>query len=263
MDSRKTTLRKGSNIASPTHRPKRGRPRGTGSDSVYRSVRAQILNLTLAPGEDLDELKLVRQFKVSRTPVREALIRLSSEGLVAILPNVGARVASLSANEIPQILEAVELAERVTTRWAAIRRQPADIEAMRKACKAFTEASRLQNADSMGDANRAFHLAIANAAHNSLVASFHESLQSSSHRLSRLAFADAPTSDAEYRQYFAEVDQQHRRMLEAIEQRNAGLGDDLAKQHATLFRERIARFLRASLAADVPLLDPRAAAIGS
>jgi len=234
---------------------KRGRPRGTGSESVYQNVRAQILNLTLAPGANLDELNLVSQFSVSRTPVREALIRLSSEGLVTLLPNVGARVASLSANEVPQILEALELAERVTMRWAAQRRQPSDLAAIRSACDAFAAAVRVRDVDTMGDANRSFHLAIGNASRNPLVASFHGSLQNSSLRLSRLAFAEASVGDAEYRTYYSEVNEQHEQMLRAIEQRDPDQGDEIARRHAALFRDRIARFLRDSLAADVPLGD--------
>lgn len=234
-------------------RGKRGRPRGTSSDSVYQSVRAQILDLTLAPGANLDELKLVGQFKVSRTPVREALIRLSSEGLVILLPNVGARVASLSANEVPQILEALELAERVTMRWAAQRHQPSDLVAIKSACAAFAAAVEVRDVDAMGEANRTFHLAIGNASRNPLVASFHESLQNSSLRLSRLAFAEASIGDAEYRTYYSEVNDQHEQMLRAIEQRDADRADEIIKRHAALFRDRIARFLRDSLAADVPL----------
>src|SRR5215510_6423478 len=96
-------------------KPKRngvGRPRGTGAQMVFDKLRERILSLELAPHADIDELDLVKEFKVSRTPVREALIRLSSEGLVELLPNKGPRVASLDANEVPQILEALELAQR-------------------------------------------------------------------------------------------------------------------------------------------------------
>ena len=118
-------------------RGKRGRPRGTGTDTVYQSIRAQILNLTLKPGSDLDENQLVRQFKMSRTPVREALIRLSSEGLIKLMPNIGARVASLTANEVPQLLEALELAQRATTRWAAVRRRPDDLERFAQAANSL------------------------------------------------------------------------------------------------------------------------------
>ena len=58
------------------------RPRGTGGSFVYDSLKSKILNLELKPGTLLDETELSRSFKLSRSPVREALIRLSAEGLV-------------------------------------------------------------------------------------------------------------------------------------------------------------------------------------
>src|SRR5258706_14872544 len=68
--------------------PKRTRrTRGTGAVYVYDSLRAQILDLELKPGTLLDETLVSRQFGVSRSPVREALIRLSAEGLVQNLRN--------------------------------------------------------------------------------------------------------------------------------------------------------------------------------
>jgi DNA-binding GntR family transcriptional regulator len=240
-------------------RGKRGRPRGTGTDTVYQSVRAQILNLTLKPGSDLDENQLVRQFKMSRTPVREALIRLSSEGLINLMPNIGARVASLTANEVPQLLEALELAQRATTRWAAVRRRPDDLEAIRSGCEFFAAAMQLQDYDQMADANHAFHLAIANAAHNSMLASFHESLQCSTLRLGRIAFSEAPISDLEYRSYYAEVDRQHREMTQAIADQDAGLADQIVSRHMALFRNRIVRHLSQSLASEVTITEEQTA----
>jgi DNA-binding GntR family transcriptional regulator len=234
---------------------KRGRPRGTGTETVYRYVRAEILNLTLTPGTDLDENRLVSRFKVSRTPVREALIRLSSEGLLTLLPNIGARVASLSANEVPHILEALELAQRATTRWAAIRRRPADIDSIKLACEAFTVAIRQQDFDEMTDANYAFHLAIATAAHNSLLAGFHASLQSYTLRLSRLTFAEAPFSDREYKAYYDQVDSQHRQLVDAIVSQDADKADRLARDHVALFRHRVIRQLSQSLASNLEIGD--------
>src|SRR3990167_3743588 len=109
-----------------------GRPKGTGSQRVYDDLRVRILRLELAPGEHLDENALVRAYGVSRTPVREALIRLRSEGLVNLLPNRGARVVSLDVHDIPQMFEAIELCMRVTVRWATARRSEADLAELRE-----------------------------------------------------------------------------------------------------------------------------------
>ena len=234
---------------------KRGRPRGTGTDTVYQNVRSEILNLVLEPGADLDEVRLVNRFNVSRTPVREALIRLSSEGLVKLLPNIGARVASLSANEVPQILEALELLQRATTRWAAIRRKDSDITAIRNACEEFTSAMRRQDFDLMADANHSFHLAIAAAAHNYLLAGFHESLQAYTLRLGHLAFSEAPINDREYKAYYEKVDQHHRAIVSAIEKQDADRADEIVQEHVELFRNRVIRHLSGSLASTIKIRD--------
>lgn len=248
---KKTKERRGyGQLAAAGSQSRRGRPRGTGTDTVYQSVRAEILNLALEPGSDLDETRLVTRFKVSRTPVREALIRLSSEGLVSLLPNIGARVASLSANEVPHILESLELVQRATTRWAAARRRNGDMDNIRSGCEAFAEAMKQRDFDRMTEANHAFHFAIAKAAHNPLLAGFHESLQAYTLRLGRIAYSEAPTSDREYRAYYAKVDQHHREMVESIDVQDPDRADKLVKDHIALFRDRVMRHLGNSLASD-------------
>ncbi len=237
-------------------RSTRGRPRGTGSETVYQNVRTQILSLKLRPGSDIDELDLVRQFGVSRTPVREALIRLSSEGLVSLMPNVGARVASLNADEVPQILEALELTQRVTARWAALRRRPPELEEIRAACQAFEAAIETLDFNRMGEANRAFHASIGRASRNAFLGIFHDSVAGASLRLGRLAFAEAQATDAEYRAYYAIVNRHHWQLVKAIEEQDAETADEVAREHISLFRERIGRFLRTNLASDTPLSAP-------
>lgn len=100
---------------------------GTGGLRVYSEVRERILNMRLAPGEELSEPDLVREFGVSRTLVREALIRLDSEGLAVLLPNRRARVAPLDLANTRELFEAMEICLRVTARWAAFRRTDRDL----------------------------------------------------------------------------------------------------------------------------------------
>src|SRR4051794_14946040 len=89
-----------------------GRPKGSGSQLIYDELRNQILTLEMQPGALVDEPALVRTFKLSRTPVREALIRLEADGLVEIVPNRGARVASLNFDRVNQMFEAMDLFSR-------------------------------------------------------------------------------------------------------------------------------------------------------
>lgn len=66
-----------------------GRPKGQGSRLVFDDLKSKILTLALKLGEVIDELALVHLFKVSRTPVREALIKLQVDGFVELVPNRG------------------------------------------------------------------------------------------------------------------------------------------------------------------------------
>ncbi len=68
---------------------------------VYRKLRQDILRLNIAPGELLDETRLSQAFKLSRSPVREAMVRLASEGLIKTLPSKSTIVAPLKMPSMP------------------------------------------------------------------------------------------------------------------------------------------------------------------
>ena len=225
-----------------------GRPRGTGTQRVYDRMRDKILRLELAPGADLDEAGLEREFAISRTPVREALIRLASEGLVILMPNRGARVTPLELIDVPQLLEALELHHRAVMRWSARRRTAADLAAMRQSHEAFAEAARAGDPDTMIDANKAFHMAIASACGNRYLAHAFESLQTVSLRLARLSFAGGVP---EYGN--AEIVGDHARMIAAIAAGDAEAAEALAREHMRIFRARVGALLDASLAGDITI----------
>lgn len=113
-------------MAKPTESTLR-RPAGSGSrparqtraDEVYHRLRAEILDLNYQPGDALDEDDLARAFNVSRTPVREALRRLTADRLVISRPHRGAYVADISVREMLEFEDLCELIEPVAARRAA------------------------------------------------------------------------------------------------------------------------------------------------
>src|SRR5215813_11138237 len=104
------------------------RTKGAGWRSVYDTLRTEILSLTLAPGQLLDETSLAERFALSRSPVREALIRLAAEELVVTLPNRSTIVAPIELANFPKYVDALDIAQRVNTRLAAELRTDADLE---------------------------------------------------------------------------------------------------------------------------------------
>lgn len=108
------------------HQPGGNGTRPTRADEVYRRLRAEILDLNLSPGDQLDEDQLAQAFGVSRTPVREALRRLAADNLVTSRPHRGTYVAEISAREMWEIEQICELLEPTAARLAA-GRVPQDV----------------------------------------------------------------------------------------------------------------------------------------
>ena len=115
-----------------------------GALQVHESLREDILWLRIEPGSALDELALARRFDVSRTPIREALLLLSSEGFVRFLPNRTTIVAPLSLDNAGAYFDTLLLLSRSVARSAAASRQvrPGEIQA---------HIDRFSTAVSLGD----------------------------------------------------------------------------------------------------------------
>jgi len=240
-------------------KPGKGRPRGTGAQRVYERLREKILKLELLPGTLLNEAALEQEFGISRTPVREALIKLASEGLISILPNRGAQVASIDIGDIPQIFEALSLCQRATMRWCSLRRRDEDLQGMRQISEEFSQAARRNDFDHMSDANKRLHIAIARACGNKYIAQTYEALLGATFRLARTAFAAGPLDPDDHSRYYSEVIRDHQEMLAAIERQDAEAADRLGRQHAELFRSRIAKFLEANPRFELALRETRKA----
>jgi DNA-binding GntR family transcriptional regulator len=227
-------------------------PRGAGAQTVFEALRARILALQLPPGADIEEAALVREFDLSRTPVREALIQLASHGLVQLVPNRGARVATLDLNEVPQLLETLELYQRATTRWAAVRRQPEHVDALVRINRDFARAAEADDLDGMAETNRLFHGVIADACGNRFLAADCRAAESRTMRLARTAYGSA-RSFVDHAKHFRESIAQHEAMIEAIRTGDADRADGLIRLHCEVFRQRMAAFTAASAAGDFDL----------
>lgn len=230
-----------------------GRPKGTGTQHVYAQIREDIIALRLPPGADLDEASLERRFGLSRTPVREALIRLASDGLITMLPNRGARVTHIDVSEVPQLFEALELCQRCTLRWAALRRSADDIARMRALNEEFLAAARRGDTEQMGETNKEFHSVVARACGNRYFESLYTSLLAVSLRLARTVFAYAPAENEPAETYYLEIVRQHNAMIKALEDRDVQAADALGRVHTELFRDRIERYIKRSRASEISL----------
>lgn len=157
--------------------------RGFGSASIYDRLKREILNLALAPGTLLDETELSERFRMSRSPVREALIRLSAEGLVVTLRNRSTMVAPFDMSTAPSFLDAVNLIYRLTSRQAAMHRTPAQLELIKSVQTRHQAAADAGDLPAMVSLNRDFHVAIADASGNTFFAQWTRNLLDQGQRI--------------------------------------------------------------------------------
>lgn len=109
-------------------------------DQAYAYVKNRVLDLTFPPGQPLREAALVQECGISKTPIREALIRLEQEGFVTVMPYRGAFVSDYSKNDLEEIAELRELLEGAAVRKAAESMAPEDLEEFRRITEAAQEA---------------------------------------------------------------------------------------------------------------------------
>ncbi|RQR36045.1 MULTISPECIES: GntR family transcriptional regulator [unclassified Burkholderia] len=226
----------------------------TGTARVYLTLRNEILTMKIAPGTHLDELGVGERFSVSRSPVREALVRLSAEGLVTILPNRGNIVTPIDFQRVPEFLDALDLLQRVTHRLAALHRTTDDIRAIHAAHKAYLKgvAESIKTGDSlpMIERNFDFHMAIAKAGRNIYFADLYRRLLDEGRRMLHLHLKYMALDPAITPEGMAA---HHTEMLQAIEEGDADHAEACAHEHAVQFKGRFMDFLDRNLTAQIPV----------
>jgi DNA-binding GntR family transcriptional regulator len=133
---------------------------------VHRVVCDEILSNRLPPGTVLNEVALARSLGVSRGPVREAIGRLASEGLVNVRPRRGAVVASLTREEFLEAYQVREALEVMAIRLAVARIDDAGIAELERLTAEMEAYAEREDVDRFFQANAAFHAAIVEASGN-------------------------------------------------------------------------------------------------
>jgi DNA-binding GntR family transcriptional regulator len=133
------------------------------ADLAYERIRGYVLGGDVPPGARLGQVELAERFGISRTPVREALRRLTGEGLVDFHSNRGFRVADLGLDAVLRRMEVRSLVEPGIARLAAQRRTDEDLQLLEETIAGQEGAG---DGISAHDASRDFHMALARASGN-------------------------------------------------------------------------------------------------
>lgn len=202
-------------------------------EELVDRIRAMIVEDRFQPGEKIPEKSLCDSFGVSRTPLREALKVLASEGLVVLTPNRGARVATVTVEELEQTFPVLAALERLVGEAAAELMTDNDVAHVRDRHAAMVRHHAERDRSAYFTANQDIHAALLKSAGNPVLEQHHTKLAS---RVRRARFM-ANISDDRWAEAIAE----HVQILDALEARDGArlgalLSGHLLNKHIALRR---------------------------
>ena len=210
--------------------------RRTLHDEVVERMRDMIIEGQLIAGQRINETELCGQLGVSRTPVREAIKTLASEGLIAAVRNKGAIVNHLGIDEILQLLEAAAMIERHAGMVGVERGSDTELAEIISLHEQMRNLFNARDRLPYYKLNQAIHTKIVALAHNETLCAMHESLQM---RLRRIRYVgnEKPTS-------WSGAMREHELMITALKARDGMRLAGAIDEHFDKTNERIVAYLQ-------------------
>jgi GntR family transcriptional regulator, vanillate catabolism transcriptional regulator len=218
----------------------------TGSQAVKAQLRLRemVLGGELAAGSRITELAIVEKLGVSRTPIRAALMRLEQEGLLQALPNGGYAVRTFTEREVSDAIEMRGTMEGLSARLAAER--GVGIELLERARFCLDEIDQLLQSTALDDEafshyvrlNEQFHQLLSEMADSDILRRELERVASLPFA-SPSAFAVVQANSPQARDMLVVAQDQHRQVLDAIEQREGVRAESIMREHARLARRNL------------------------
>ncbi|GAB5458339.1 MAG: GntR family transcriptional regulator [Henriciella sp.] len=206
-------------------------------EQAYEEIKRRVLNNEYPPGYQTLEGELATQLGVSRTPVREALIRLENEGLVELIPRRGFRVVPLDISDMEEIYSILTALECEAAETLAARKPDADeLRPLRKAMDDMDLALENENLVDWAEADNRYHRALLELSGNRRLARMASSVRDQGHRARAitLKLRDKPTQS----------NVEHRAVLDTIAAGNAQQAFLLHRQHRKRTSQLLLTLLR-------------------
>lgn len=200
---------------------------------VAERLRQRIFAHELLPGTWVDEQKLAEQYGISRTPLREALKVLASEGLVVLKPRRGCYVTEILPQDLDDIFPLIALLEGRCAAEAARKMSKADLEQLAALHDRLEQSARENRMADFFEANQAFHKAIQDLAKNRWLLQVIQDLR----KVLKLSRLHSLSLEGRLQQSLEE----HRCILAALQARDANLAEKLMHDHLLSGREALAR----------------------
>ena len=190
---------------------------------VLERLRDMIVQGELAPGVKLNERVLCERLRTSRTPVREAIKYLASEGLVELLPNRGAIVTPITATTVREMFELLGALEALAGELACVRAADADIAEIRALHYQMLAHHARGELAPYFRCNQEIHMRLVAAAGNATLANIYRALNSHLRRARYMANLS--------RERWDHAVEEHQKILDALSRRDSALLRELLRSH--------------------------------
>lgn len=197
-------------------------------DSAYLNIRLDILRCRLMPGSLITEAELMEQYLIGKSSCRVALARLCHEHLVESRPRKGYRIAPITVQDVEEIFTLRAQLDPLAARLAIGKVDIPLLRDLEAACRIELQAPLPEQIDVFMNANKRFHLAIAEASGNNHLIRTLSSLMDEMSRLVALGFNVQKTKP--------EIKHDHNAMIEAFIERDARRVEFIARRHIETFQ---------------------------
>jgi DNA-binding GntR family transcriptional regulator len=203
------------------------------NEQAYAQLKQALITLAYKPGDYLSTASLMNELEMGRTPINHALHRLSTEGLVQIIPRKGLIVSPLSIDDALQLIDVRLANESLCMRLAAERITKSELQQLEAIARDFEKAASRGQTTEVMNLDRLFHEHISSAAHNQILAEILKVLHARSQRFWALSLAMPD--------HLSEVQDEHRAILRALTEGNATAAEKAVQDHVMSFQRALLR----------------------
>lgn len=208
------------------------------SDRAYERIKHDIICCLIAPGTEVSEAQLCAQYKLGKAPVRMALSRLAHDGLVRAMPRRGYMVTPVTLQDIHDVFELRLMLEPVAARMAAGRVDAQRLRMLDDICREGYQTGNTKSTARFLDANKAFHVTIAQAAGNARLAGAIEQLLDEMTRLLHLGLGSRNRSQ--------EMQHEHRTLVKALSRGDGETSANICREQIEAARSMVLSAILAS-----------------
>jgi len=203
------------------------------NEQAYRRFKQALVTLSYKPGEYLNTAQVMNDLAMGRTPINQAIHRLSNEGLLQIIPRKGVMVSPLSVDDALELIEVRLANEMLCMRLASSRISAQDIASLEAINQQIEVATQQRDRDGMMLLDNQFHQQLAKIAGNKMLMDILSVLHAQAQRF----WASSLSKEG----HMQEVIEEHRAIINALAAQDAQAAADAAEVHILSFRHALLR----------------------